>query len=70
MKTIKNLALMALGFVGGIVTYAVVCIKDVECNGNVEYEDDNIKVTAGGNKKYDWAFAKVEYKQNKETEEE
>lgn len=70
MKTIKNLALMALGFGAGLVSYAALFVRDVEKDGNVEYEDDNIKVVAGGNKSHDWAFAKVEYKQNKEKTEE
>lgn len=68
---LKNLGLLTLGFIGGFLSFAALCVSDVENDGNVEYEDDKIKVTAGGNKSKNWAMAKVEYKQDKpETEEE
>ena len=68
---LKKLVLMALGFIGGIVAFAALFVKDVDRNGDVAYEDDHIKVTAGSNKSKNWAFGRVEYKQDKpKTEEE
>lgn len=68
---LKNLGLLTLGFIGGLIATLTVQAMDVEKDGNVEYEDDRIKVTAGGNKSRNWAFGKIEYKQDKpETEEE
>lgn len=68
---LKKMALLGLGFIGGIVTYAALYVRDVEQDGDVAYEDEHIKVLAGGNKSKNWAFGKVEYKQDKpKTEEE
>ena len=67
----KNLGLITVGFIGGFLSFAALWVSDVDNDGDVAYEDDKIKVTAGGNKSRNWAMAKVEYKQNKtETEEE
>ena len=66
----KNLGLVTLGFIGGIFAFGALYVNDVENDGNVEYENEHIKVTAGGNKSRNWAMAKVEYKQDKEKTEE
>lgn len=58
----KNLLLVAAGFVGGYLTFAAIFTDDVDTNGEVIYENDEYVVTAGRNKAHNWRLARVDYK--------
>lgn len=58
----KYLFAGAMGFIGGFVAYACVIAIDVDRDGSIVYEDDDMRVIAGSNKSNDWSLAKVEYK--------
>ena len=57
---LKKLALVAVGFIGGFIAYASIYAHDVENDGDVVYEDDKIRVRAGGNKTNNWSLARVD----------
>lgn len=55
----KNAALVTLGLVAGFITFATAFTLDVDRDGEVIYEDENVCVKGGQNKSKGWCFAKV-----------